>query len=64
MKIILDKHRDCKITFVRELTKKNEEVLNMDISELIKIFERRKILGEITFILEPSSNDHDKDFSN
>ena len=64
LKIILDKHRDCKITFVRELTKKNEEVLNVDISELIKILERRKkILGEITFILEPSSNDHDKDFS-
>ncbi len=54
---IRDNYRDCNITFVRELTKKHEEILNLKISELIIELEKRsKILGEITFIVEPSFN--------
>ncbi len=45
---------DCNITFVRELTKKNEEVINSKINELITILkEREKVLGEITLIIGP-----------
>lgn len=44
---------DCKISFVRELTKRHEEVINTKISDLIEILCRKeKILGEITFIIE------------
>ena len=49
---------NCKITFVRELTKKNDEVINAPISTLINILEQRtKIQGEITFIIESLIND-------
>tara|TARA_B100001029_G_C15043531_1_gene445415 strand:+ start:796 stop:1680 length:885 start_codon:yes stop_codon:yes gene_type:complete len=42
------------ITLVRELTKKNEEVFNSSIFDLIQVLgRRRKILGEITLIIEP-----------
>ncbi len=51
---ILELSGDCKITFVRELTKKHEEVINTNISDLLKkISLKEKILGEITFIIEP-----------
>ena len=51
---ILDFCGDCKITFVRELTKKHEEIINTNISDLIeKINLKEKILGEITFVIEP-----------
>ena len=64
LNFILDNHKDCKITFVRELTKKYEEILNLKISELINILLKRdKILGEITFILEPSTNKPEKNIS-
>ena len=45
------------ITFTRELTKKNEEVINTTIQDLIEILEKReKIYGEITLIIEPLTN--------
>ncbi len=51
---ILELSGDCKITFVRELTKKHEEIINTNISQLLeKIILKEKILGEITFIIEP-----------
>ena len=51
---ILDLCGDCKITFVRELSKKHEEIINTNISDLIdKLNLKEKILGEITFIIEP-----------
>ena len=51
---ILELSGDCKITFVRELTKKYEEIINTNISDLLKkISLKEKILGEITFIIEP-----------
>ncbi len=51
---ILKLSGDCKITFVRELTKKHEEIINTNISALLeKISLKQKILGEITFIIEP-----------
>ena len=51
---ILELSGDCKITFVRELTKKHEEIINTNISDLLeKISLKEKILGEITFIIEP-----------
>ncbi len=54
LNIILDLSGNCKITFVRELTKKHEEIFNTDISDLLeKISLKEKILGEITFIIEP-----------
>ena len=58
LKLILENYMNCKITFVRELTKKNEEVINAPISTLINILEQRtKIQGEITFIIESLIND-------
>ncbi len=54
LNVILELSGDCKITFVRELTKKHEEIINANISELLdKISMKEKILGEITFIIEP-----------
>ena len=54
LKIILAQSGDCRITFVRELTKKHEEIINTDISGLLEdLNSRKKILGEITFIIEP-----------
>ena len=52
--IIQENYGNCDITFVRELTKKNEEVINSNISNVISILKQRaKILGEITFIINP-----------
>ena len=54
LKTILELSGDCKVTFVRELTKKHEEIINTNISNLIKkISLKEKILGEITFVIEP-----------
>ena len=51
---ILELSGDCKITFVRELTKKHEEIINTNIYDLLeKLSLKEKILGEITFIIEP-----------
>ena len=52
--LIQKNHGNCDITFVRELTKKNEEVINSNISNVISILKQRaKILGEVTFIINP-----------
>ena len=49
---------DCKITFVRELTKRHEEVINSNVTNLIEILNKKeKILGEITFIVETQSDE-------
>ena len=57
LNLILDLSGDCKITFVRELSKKHEEIINTNISNLIEqISLKDKILGEITFIIEPIMN--------
>ena len=54
LNVIFDLCGDCKITFVRELSKKHEEIINTNISDLIvKISSKERILGEITFIIEP-----------
>ncbi len=43
------------ITFVRELTKKYEEVINSDLLSVLEMLKQRKrVLGEITFIIEPN----------
>ena len=61
LNIILDISGDCKITFVRELTKKHEEIINTNISDLLeKMSLKEKILGEITFIIEPIINKTNK----
>ncbi len=58
---ILNLSGNCKITFVRELSKKHEEIINTNISDLIKIMSlKEKILGEITFIIEPILNKTNK----
>ena len=50
LNFINDHYGSCEITFVRELTKKNEEVINSNITEVIeKLKKQKKILGEITF---------------
>lgn len=52
--LIKDNYGDCDITFVRELTKKNEEVINTNITDIINELKlREKILGEVTFIINP-----------
>ena len=52
------------ITFVRELTKKHEEVINSDIVDLIQVLKiKQKILGEITIIIEQSKNQYKSDIS-
>ena len=62
--MILSDYGNCNISFVRELTKKNEEVLNLKIENLIYILEQRtKILGEITFIIEPLVKNHKNEIS-
>ncbi len=64
LKLILSDYGNCNISFVRELTKKNEEVLNLKIENLIYILEQRtKILGEITFIIEPLVKNHKNEIS-
>ena len=50
---------ECNITFVRELTKKHEEVINSSIADLIKVLKiKQKILGEITIVIEQSKNQY------
>ncbi len=57
--LIYRNYGDCEITFVRELTKKNEEVINSNVSDVTeKLTNREKILGEITFILNPFKVTH------
>ena len=57
--LLLGHYGDCEITLVRELTKKNEEVINSRISNVIETLEKRnKILGEVTLILKPLDNKH------
>ena len=64
LKLIMNNYENCKITFIRELTKKHEEVINTTIVNLIYILEKRKkILGEITFIIEPPMNENTKNIS-
>ena len=64
LKLINIQYGECNITFVRELTKKHEEVINSNISDLIKILNvRKKISGEITIIIEPYSKKNLKKFS-
>ena len=54
LNFINDHYGSCEITLVRELTKKNEEVINSNITEVIeKLKNRKKILGEITFVVKP-----------
>ena len=65
LQIILENHGDCKITFTREITKKNEEFINCNINDLIEFLKKRKkILGEITFIIEPIIKNHEEKISN
>ncbi len=53
------------ITLVRELTKKNEEIFNSSIFDLIQVLgRRRKILGEITFIIEPLQKQNSNNINN
>ena len=59
LKIILNDYKNCNVTFIRELTKKNEEVINSTILNLIETLEqRKKIYGEITLIIEPLINEN------
>ncbi len=54
LKIIQNEITNCRITFVRELTKKYEEIINSTLTDVIKELDKReKIVGEITFIIEP-----------
>ena len=54
LEIISTNKKNYETTFVRELTKKNEEVINTKISKLIDVLsKRKKIQGEITFIIKP-----------
>ena len=62
---IHDHYGDCDITFVRELTKKNEEVINSSIKSVIdQLKNRKKILGEITFALKPLRDEKVNKISN
>ena len=58
MKTLTDIFRiigDRKIALIRELTKKNEEMLNGNIIDVLKNLEKKdKILGEITVIISAS----------
>ncbi len=64
LKLIVHYHNNSKITFIRELTKRNEEIINSTILELISNLEKRtKIYGEITFILEPLKKKNQINFS-
>ena len=54
IKFINSHFQDCNITLTRELTKKHEEIINAKSSNLVERLEQKqKILGEITFIVEP-----------
>ena len=64
LKLITKNYKNCKVTFIRELTKKNEEVINTNILDLIQILEKRsKIYGEITLIVEPLIEENKINFS-
>ena len=64
LKLINKNYKNCKVTFIRELTKKNEEVINTIILDLIQILEKRsKIYGEITLIVEPLIEENKINFS-
>ncbi len=61
LNIILELSGDCKITFVRELSKKHEEIINTNISDLLeKLSAKDRILGEITFVIQPQMNETKK----
>ena len=63
--MIRDELGNCEISLVRELTKKNEEVINSNISYVIDILsKRKKILGEITFIIKPMNCQFQNKISN
>ena len=65
LNLINDYYGNCDITFVRELTKKNEEVINSNIKAVIeRLKNRKKILGEITFVLKPLFLQKEKEISN
>ena len=65
LNFINDHYGSCEITFVRELTKKNEEVINENISVVIeKMKNRKKILGEITFVVKPLCHHKESEISN
>ena len=50
--------KNRKISIVRELTKKNEEIIRGDISEICKILNsKNNIKGELTIIVESAPND-------
>lgn len=62
--LIQENYGNCDVTFVRELTKKNEEVINSNISDLISILKKRaKILGEVTFIINSLWDLHEEKIS-
>ena len=65
LNFINDHYGSCEITLVRELTKKNEEVINSNITEVIeKLRNRKKILGEITFVVKPFCHSKENKISN
>ena len=54
IKFINSHFQDCNITLTRELTKKHEEIINAKSTNLVeRLAQKQKILGEITFIVEP-----------
>ena len=52
LKDLLEVLGDRRIAVVRELTKKFEEIIRGQISELIEVYSKRKILGEFVLILQ------------
>ena len=65
LNFINDHYGSCEITFVRELSKKNEEVINSNITAVIeKLTNRKKILGEITFVVKPLCHRKESKISN
>ena len=53
--LILNYIGDRKATLIREITKKHEEIINLDISNIIKeLSNRDTIYGEITFCIGPA----------
>lgn len=51
---ILDVFGDCKLVLARELTKKYEEVLRGDVSEVLEGLKRKPVKGEIVLVVEAS----------
>ena len=65
LKIIQNEITDCRVTFIRELTKKYEEIFNTTLTDLIAELEKReKIVGEISFIIEPLYEKINSDLNN